>query len=74
MRLMVIVVRWMLGSGHAVGGRDQCNGLQRLRVMRGHTHRSHERKSTLHRQEATEQNNDHMSEAWTHTRDGNTDG
>ena len=74
MRLMVIVVNWVVNAGRDVGGYRNCNSLQRLRVMRGHTHRSHKCKSTLHRQQAAKHNNDQIADARVHALNGNTNG
>ena len=68
MRLMVAVVVLLMGSSLSIRG-----SLQHSRVMRDHTDRSGKRERPLHRQEAAEQNNNQISRAETHTRDGNTD-
>jgi hypothetical protein len=68
MSLMVAVVVLRMGSSRSISG-----SLQRSRVMRNHTDRSGKRERPLHRQEAAEQNNNQISRAETHTRDGNTD-
>jgi hypothetical protein len=68
MRLMVAVVMLLMGSSRSISV-----SLQRSRVMRDHTDRSGKREHPLHRQEAAEQNNNQISRAETHTRDGNTD-
>jgi UPF0716 family protein affecting phage T7 exclusion len=61
MRLMVALVMLLMGSRRGIS-----RSLQRSRVMRDHTHRSRKSQRTLHRQKATEQKNDQMSEATVH--------
>ena len=74
MRLMVAVVVLLMGSSRGISGNISGSvSLQHSRVMRDHTDRSGKRERPLHRQEAAEQNNNQISRAETHTRDGNTD-
>jgi hypothetical protein len=74
MRLMVAVVVLLMGSSRSISGNISGSvSLQHSRVMRDHTDRSGKRERPLHRQEAAEQNNNQISRAETHTRDGNTD-
>ena len=76
MRLMVAVVVLLMGSSLSIRGSISgsiSGSLQHSRVMRDHTDRSGKRERPLHRQEAAEQNNNQISRAETHTRDGNTD-